>query len=228
VRSFREYTFEKHDVYDNVLDALEEELNSYYVRRFLSDIFQLRSLSESEVSILLEKWHIKKDFLQKLIINGILVKNGKRYHLNDDLNNFSLLISSYLARFLKSEFDIDAILNVKLKQLKDGGDVDILGSFKFNLIMAEIKESPPNNISVRELRLLYRRFESVDPDFFVFIIDTTLSIKRNIIDNLKALFGMDVLRLKEGVYQVSNGSYVITPKRDLLSNVRFVFQKFIL
>jgi len=53
VRSFKEFTFEKNDVYDSVLEALEEDLKSYYVRRFLSDIFQLRSLSEPEISILL-------------------------------------------------------------------------------------------------------------------------------------------------------------------------------
>ncbi len=228
VRSFKEFTFEKNDVYDSVLEAFEEDLKSYYVRRFLSDIFQLRSLSEPEISILLEKWYIKKDFLKKLIENKILVKDVEHYHLNDSSNNFSLLIGSYLARFLKNEFGIDAILNVKLKQLKDGGDIDILGSYKFNLIMAEVKESPPNNISVKDLRLLYKRFESVDPDFFVFVIDTTLSIKRNILDNLKTLFGIDALRLKEGVYQFSNGSFVITAKRDLLSNLRYVFEKLIL
>ena len=228
VRDFKEFTFEKDDVYDDVIELLEDDLKSYYIRRFLSDIFQRRDLSEFEISILIEKWNIKKDFLKKLVKGDILVKKGERYHLADSLNNFSLLISSYIARFLRREFCIDAILNVKLKLLKEGGDIDILSSYKFNLIMAEVKESPPNNISLKELRLLYKRFESVDPDFFVFLIDTTLSIKRNILDNLKNLFGIDALRLREGVYQVSNGFFEIKKKRDLLYNLRFVFEKAIL
>jgi len=62
VRDFKEFTFEKDDVYDDVIELLEDDLKSYYIRRFLSDIFQRRDLSEFEISILIEKWNIKKDF----------------------------------------------------------------------------------------------------------------------------------------------------------------------
>ena len=63
VRDFKEFTLEKDDVYDDVVELLEDDLKSYYIRRFLSDIFQRRDLSEFEISILIDKWNIKKDFL---------------------------------------------------------------------------------------------------------------------------------------------------------------------
>jgi len=34
VRDFKEFTFEKDDVYDDVIELLEDDLKSYYIRRF--------------------------------------------------------------------------------------------------------------------------------------------------------------------------------------------------
>jgi len=39
-------------------------------------IFSRRDLSEFEISILIEKWNIKKDFLKKLVKGDILVKKA--------------------------------------------------------------------------------------------------------------------------------------------------------
>ncbi|BAL80816.1 hypothetical protein [Caldisericum exile] len=226
VRGFREFTYL--EPLDFGGSKLFNMLSKYYIRRFLGDLFLYENLDEEELDRLTGKWNIKKTFIDDLLNTGILVEDSNKFVRNPKIHDFSFLIESFIAYNIKKKFDFDAILNVKLKELSKGGDIDILAKWKLELVMIELKESPPNNISLTDLKLTFDRFKSIFPDLFIFVLDTTLSIKRNIIDNILKLFEVNPKRIREGVYQVFENAFIVTAKRDLVSNVLFVIEKIIL
>lgn len=221
VRGFKEISYVKLDN-DLFNEGVFNALKSYHVRRFLNDISSLKSCTELELQSLKEKWEIREDVFEVLLSEGLLKWDNGRYVLK---NSVSQLFEMLIAHFLKVEFGIDSLINVKLKNLKRGGDVDILGKYKTNLLMIEVKESPPNNISLTELKLLIERYKIIDPDLFILVIDTTLSIKRNILDHLYSILKKEPEMLRVSVYKVSENAYVVTAKRDLFSNIKFVILK---
>jgi len=121
-------------------------------------------------------------------------------------------MQAFIAKYLRDKFGFDYMLNVKLRDFKGGGDIDILLKKGLSLYSVEIKESPPNNISFTELKLILKRYNELEPDYFFLLIDTTLSVKRNIVDNFKRLLNIPEKRLREGVIEFTPQFYVITAK----------------
>lgn len=220
VRGFKSFNFKEPQ--DLSGPNFFREISKYYVRRLLSDLSLYKALSEEAVLFLFSKWKVERQFLEQLVESGLIKRDGKVYFISYD---FDLLIESFIADFIKERFGIESILNVKVKELDKGGDIDILGKWKLELIMIELKESPPNNISLNDLKLAFERFKNVKPDLFIFLIDTTLSIKRNILDNLVAIYGLEPIRLREGVHKVFGNAFVVTAKREMLSNLGFVIER---
>ncbi|MEF3245637.1 MAG: hypothetical protein K6343_06655 [Caldisericaceae bacterium] len=216
--------FEKEEE-DSFLLNFKKDLRSYHKRRFLADLFVNRKFDEFSLTLLKNKWEIKDVFIKKLIEKETIKKEGNTYVLNISYQNFGTLMQVYIAKYLKEKFGFDYILNVKLRDIKSGGDIDILLKKGLSLFSVEIKESPPNNVTLSELKLILERYMELDPDYFLLIIDTTLSIKRNIVDNFVNLLNTTEQRLREGVVEFFSNFYIITAKRDLFSNIDFVFNR---
>ncbi|HON83787.1 MAG TPA: hypothetical protein PLI22_06635, partial [Caldisericia bacterium] len=96
----------------------------------------------------------------------------------------------------------------------------------------EIKSSPPNNISIEEIENFIKRVDTINPSVSILFIDTTLNIKRNIIDNMKFLlkrvnreFSEQVIR--NGFYKVSKGIYVFNSKRSFKISFNYVLDDLI-
>jgi len=220
IRGFKDFTFKEPQ--DTGASHIFNELSKYYIRRFLSDFYVYKILKKGEVLNLCSKWKVEKSFLDQLLEGGVLSRETNGYSVGYD---FDLLVESFIARFLKERFNIESILNVKLKELKNGGDIDILGKWKLELLIIELKESPPNNISLTDLKITFERFRNIKPDLFILLIDTTLSIKRNILDNLSITYGISPVKLREGVYKIYENAFVVTAKRDMLSNIGYVIER---
>ncbi|MGB9695467.1 MAG: hypothetical protein ACP5SB_01600 [Caldisericaceae bacterium] len=203
-------------------DLLFESLTSYYFRRFLGDALNLGTVDREKTSILISKWGRDcLDFIAKAIEIGIAKKMPYGLGMKLTVNDFGVMLEWFIAEFLRKSESFEAIFEVHLKNLKDGGDIDILARNKLDLIMIECKESPPNNVPVSELKSIMARVHKIDPDIFILAIDTTLSIQRNILDNINWISHSLPIRLREGVYIFNNNSFVVTAKRDLLKNISF-------
>ncbi|MGB9832827.1 MAG: hypothetical protein ACPLPP_04925 [Caldisericum exile] len=226
VRGFKYFSYFEPSKIDG--SKLFNLLSKYYVRRFLADFFMFENVRKEDLNQLMTKWKIKNSTVQDLLDSRIVLMENEKFFRNPDIRDFSFIVESLIAFLLNKKFGIDSILNVKLKELSKGGDIDILGKWKLELIMIELKESPPNNVSLTELKLTFERFRSVSPDIFIFALDTTLSIKRNIIDNLTNLYKVNPQKIREGIYKISENSFVVTAKRDLLSNISYVLYEKIL
>ena len=194
-----------------------------------------KEFDESFVDKLKEKWGEKavKKYLPYIMKYEIIIKKYDRYISNYyDIDNFGDTLEWYIVKILLNEFSIPSISNVKIKGLSTGGDFDIFFLLLGKLSYLEIKSSPPNNISIEEIENFIKRVDTINPSVSILFIDTTLNIKRNIIDNMKFLlkrvnreFSEQVIR--NGFYKVSKGIYVFNSKRSFKISFNYVLDDLI-
>ncbi len=201
-------------------------LKKYYFRRVLKDTLFFKKLDSEKVRLLSEKWGKEvSNYLRIMEQSGIIIRNGKYFTTKFSESFSGSLLEWLIGKFLEKEIGLETFVNVRLKGFEHGGDIDIISRLETNLIMIECKESPPNNVPFSELQCICKRANKFNPDIFIFAIDTTLSIKRNIIDNLEKICGTHFLRIKEGVYRGGSSFFIVNTKRDLLQNIFFAIKE---
>jgi hypothetical protein len=201
---------------------LYKNLKSYHFRRVLHDVLFLKEIDSKKEELLSQKWgsNVKK-YLKTIKELDIVSKEKDHLKSNFSVSFMGNLLEWFIGKYLEEELHLETIINVRLKNFKEGGDVDVLSRIGTKFIMIESKESPPNNIPVSELKSIVKRAKILKPDLFILAIDTTLSIQRNIIDNLKWILKIGPQRVKEGVYKAKKNFFIINAKRDLLQNIEF-------
>ncbi|MCS7201831.1 MAG: hypothetical protein NZ841_03550 [Dictyoglomus sp.] len=213
-------------------------LSHYRFRRLISDLIQVKTSGFIDLSLLLTKWTWEEisNYFKFLEEAGILERIGdKFYFLYDLIDNFGETLEWFVAQILKREFSIPAFWGVKLLGISGGGDFDVLGLVENYLLYIECKTSPPNNIRLRDLWEFLRRREVLGSQLTIFLIDTTLKVERNIVDNVKLLLDRrfspykknEVIKEKEGVYFFSPNLFILQSKGDFIVNFQHVFRKFL-
>lgn len=216
-------------------DEYFELLGSYYFRRILSDIIKKKEFDEYFVYKLKEKWGEKavKKYLPYILKYNIITKQDNKYISNYfDIDNFGDTLEWYIVKILLKEFSTPSISNVRIKGLSIGGDFDIFFLLLGKISYLEIKSSPPNNVSIEEIENFIKRVDIINPYVSILFIDTTLNIKRNIIDNMKFLLKR-VNRefyekaIRNGFYKVCKGIYVFNSKRSFKISFSYVLEDLI-
>lgn len=207
-----------------------KNLRSYYFRRILQDTIKKKEFSLDFISKLKEKWggKVVEKYLNRLVQYEIFKKENSHFISNyKEIDNIGNTLEWYIGEILKKEFSIPVLSNIEIKNIKEGGDFDIFFLLLGNLSYLEIKSSPPNNISIEEIENFIKRVVSVGTKVSILFIDTTLNIKRNIIDNMEFLLKR-VKRvfigkmIRNGFYKVSKGLYVFNSKRSIEESIRIV------
>ncbi len=221
------------------LDEYYQRLFNYRFRRFLGDLLLFRKDDYIDCETLFSRW--KKDEVEEQW--NFLLKAHIIESLKEDqylfsyfyLDNFGETLEWFISEIFKREFYMPTIWGIKIKEIKGGGDFDILSILENNLLYVECKTSPPNNIRLREIWEFLRRREVLKPKITIFFIDTTLKIERNIIENICSLLErrfmkskkINVFSLKDGVYAFDNGIYIMQSKGDIIKNFQVVFRHFL-
>ncbi len=182
----------------------------------------LKTVDKKHIDLLIKKWGTGvPDYLLFMERLGIITKKNGVYIANFPISLIGNLLEWLIGKFLSEELHLETLINVRLKGFENGGDIDIISRIETKLVMIECKESPPNNVPFTELKHICERVNTFKPDIFIFAIDTTLSIKRNITDNLEKICKTNFIKLREGVYKNSATFFVVSSKRDLLQNISF-------
>ncbi len=223
-RGFQTFSFSSEDfINEEQKDTLFSKMQSYHFRRLLADFLSGKFLDRSRVEKALKKWGLEAGkSLEPLKKIGILIEKGEGFQQGVNLNNPGILLQWFVAETIRRELRCETRIDVRISELEKGGDIDLLCALNTNLIMFECKGSPPNNISYSDIKSVLRRRTFLEPDVFILLVDTTLSIDRNILDNLAAITRRVPVRIREGIYRTGLGEYVISAKRNLVKNVLHV------
>lgn len=237
----REYCPYERVVLPKEISLIKEYLNllgHYRFRRLLSDIIHSHKDGFIDLERILLRWNLEEisEYWEFLLRSKIIEDMNSRYYFSYPyLDNFGETLEWYLSELLTNDFGIPCLWGIKIKEIKGGGDFDILAILEGNLMYVECKTSPPNNIRLKELWEFLRRREELRSKITILFVDTTLKIERNIIDNIKLLLDKRfskntenvILKLKEGIYSCSKGLYIMQSKGDLIRNLQIIFKDFL-
>ncbi len=223
---------------EEIYEKYYQLLFHYRFRRLLSDLIQVKNSGFINLELLLTKWKWEEisEYFEFLVSSGILEKiKDKFYFTFYNLDNFGETLEWFVAQILKREFSIPALWGVKLLDISGGGDFDVLGLIESYLLYIECKTSPPNNVRLRDLWEFLRRREVLGSQLTIFLIDTTLKVERNIIDNIKLLLDRrfsptrknEVIKEKEGIYSFPPNLFILQSKGDFIVNFQYIFRKFL-
>lgn len=217
-------------------------LRDYYFRRILADIVQLKRIGNRELALLSERWSeeaIGKYFPVYERLGLVRSEREDLVFFKQQPDNFGPTFEWLLAQVLEKEFLTQALWSVRLEGLSGGGDFDVLALFGERLFYLEGKSSPPNNVPYAEIENFLQREEELACDCALMIIDTTLRIERNILDNLiyairqrfkvekERVYGL-VEALNGNIYFIKPKIFLMNTKRDLVGNLERAFNFFFL
>jgi|GEM_PF-1716763 len=143
------------------------------------------------------------------------------------------LMEWFVAELLRREFRLSALRGVKLLNAGSGGDFDIITCLEDELLVVEVKSSPPKHIHFDEIRAFVQRLADLGPRYALLVEDTHLRMT----DKLLPLFQRalaDVLdrpadfhRLEGELYGWKGCLAISNTKPDLVRNLQAVIGYFL-
>ncbi len=212
------------------VDRFYADLHRYHFRRLLQEAVERRALTPRVVEDLTARWGTRtvSATLARLEGYGLLRRRGRGYALAaPHPRAFGDTLEWFVAQVFVREFAAPAAWDVRIRDIGRGGDFDVLAVLGGGLAYVECKASPPYNVEAASLDSFLGRVEALRPQLAVFLIDTTLEVDRNIIDNLRRLLEQrgtprPVARVGRGLYEWAGRPplYVVTARRSLVANLR--------
>jgi hypothetical protein len=116
---------------------------------------------------------------------GDIWKKNPRYQ---QVSGIGPTLEWYIAEWFRSWLQSPARHGVTVKDLADGGDLDVVAFVDGKRIMVECKSGKPENISETELRLFLQRAFEFGPEIAILLIDTESSIDKpvEIVNSLRS------------------------------------------
>lgn len=221
-------------------DELYKDLKSFTIRQILKIIY------ESELGT------DKKDILstlnnlnEKSLTDKLTKLISKQYILNANVPNkyipipgkdFGRTYEWFISEVMNREIKGIASSGIKIRNLKSGGDYDVICRLEDDIVYIECKSGSINNINESHISNFFSRMRDLVPSLAILLIDT-----KGINDNFKNIFkSIDwksyimVPRLPKkrrikgrGIfYEIDAKVYVVTAENDLISNIRLAINHF--
>ncbi len=211
-------------------EGFYEYMKKYSFRLFLRDVLKLQEGFTPEQLVRYSTLTVVEGYLDFLLKSGIIesLPSGlyalKRRHIK----SFGPTLEWFIAELLRREYMIDVIWGARFRNVKSGGDYDLLGLIEGRLVYAEIKSSPPKQIYDREIKAYLERTLELSPSLSLFIIDTELRMKDKIVYLFEQVLpetplgGMAVERFNDELFHIGGRIFIINSKDSLESNLREV------
>jgi superfamily I DNA and RNA helicase len=220
-------------------NRLMELMGSYGFRTFLKDVilhkqaFQLKDLTRYCSP------ETGKRYLGELLdLNLIEKQSNEGYSLVNAETVFSLgdTLEWYIAQLLQEKLHCDSLWNVTLKDLKSGGDFDVLSECENNLLYLEVKSGPPKGIELENVEAFLQRVNDLAPNITIFFEDTTLRMKDKIVPHFEEIlqkkFKIQIhnesyfKRVKNEIFRYGD-LFIANSKPGILENIRFCLASYL-
>lgn len=104
--------------------------------------------------------------------------NSACYSLATKVDDFGPTLEWYVSELFKRELESTADWGVRIKDVKPGGDFDVLARDEAALVWVETKSTRPQDIDETEIRRFLQRDQNLDPNMSIFLVDTRDNLSR--------------------------------------------------
>ena len=212
------------------LKGFYEKMKRYSFRLFLRDVLKHQEGFVPEHLVRYSTLPVVEGYINFLLKSGIVesLPAGLYALRRRHIKSFGPTLEWFIAELLRREYLADVIWGARFRNVKSGGDYDLLGLIEGRLVYAEIKSSPPKQIYDREIKAYLERSLELSPALSLFIIDTELRMKDKIVYLFEQVLpgtplgGMAVERFKDELFHIGGRIFIINSKDGLESNIREV------
>lgn len=219
----------------NDMDGFFQHMASRTFRNILKEMVKKKRdirQNDFEAECNLAKLQEYFDFLER---SGILNKESpSSFCLALNINDFGYTLEWYVAELFKRELGCTAAWGVRVKDIREGGDLDVLARVEGELAYVETKSASPKDITEAEIRHFLQRDQHFDPDISVFLVDTRDDLSglvtrfEGIITLVEVKDGADPNRRHKiekladfgGIYFTLRRIFIIHSKPSILTNLR--------
>ncbi len=219
------------------VDSFYKQMKSRTFRNILKEIVAKRNnLYQADYLKYCNETKLSEyfDFLTTI---GVIHYNDNTcsYSLTSRANDFGPTLEWYVSEIFKREFSSTADWGVKIKNVKPGGDFDVLARVESTLAWIETKSTSPDNINETDIRHFLQRDQNLDPDMSIFLVDTNSdlsSLVESFIDIMSPALARDsnikgpdyrikIKRLPDfgGIYFTSRRIFIINSSQSIQTNL---------
>jgi hypothetical protein len=217
-------------------NAMYRLLQKYSFRLFLRDVIkQEGSFTVGDVGGYSSPETIRR-YLDALVSHGILKKRARRFSVaSHTVYSFGDTFEWYVSNIFAREYVCPSEWGVKLRELRSGGDLDVVAAADGRFVYVEAKSSPPKHIEQNEISAFFDRVLELRPDLAIFLEDTRLRMKDKIVEmfeeELKKRWPRstpNVERMKGELFRVGEKLFIINSKPDVCSNLGYCLSSVLL
>lgn len=216
------------------LDDYYHTLKKYSFRLLLRDLIKFQEKLHVKDVCRFSSPEVVQQYINYLQEIGLLksLKDGAYRLVKGPIRSFGSTLEWYLAEVFKREFLCESIWGVTFKNVKSGGDYDLLSKINGSLLYMEVKSSPPKQVHNREIASFLKRFAEFRPDLAIFFMDTELRMKDKIVPMFEEEMGIcngspsAITRLERELFKVSKAMYVINSQKSIKGNIVSVLRDY--
>ncbi|QBD82268.1 hypothetical protein EPA93_42340 [Ktedonosporobacter rubrisoli] len=152
-------------------------------RKLLRHIFFHKRCGHEELSRICGSETKLNKYLSFMTKHGLILQEddgwlkSPRYK---DIDNIGPTLEWYVAEWFRTWLQVPARHSVAIKDVADGGDLDVVAFVDSIRVMVECKSGSPNQISETDIKLFLRRAADFNPEIAVLLIDTESRIDQQI------------------------------------------------
>jgi hypothetical protein len=214
------------------LDSFYSKLHKYSFRLLLRDIIKRQDRFTLESLTRYSTVRVVRSYLNYLQEIKMIREGAAGYTLmRGPVASFGPTLEWYVAELLRRELGAEVLWDVKFRRRSVGGDYDVLAKLGGSLLYAEVKSSPPKQVTDSEIAAFLDRVEDLAPELSLFLMDTELRMKDKVVPMFEAAFsarrsGLQVSRVERELFTIGDRIYIANAKESIGRNIEKVVARF--
>ncbi|MBV9710199.1 MAG: hypothetical protein JO011_04680 [Ktedonobacteraceae bacterium] len=144
-----------------------------------------------------------------------------------DIDNIGPTLEWYVAEWFRSWLQVPARHSVVIKDVADGGDLDVVAFVDGIRVMVECKSGSPSQITETDMKLFLRRATDFNPEIAILLIDTESRIDQQVEMLNRFRVGSDPIIPQDdhkSVYWGARHIYVINARSSIADSLSAVLR----
>jgi hypothetical protein len=152
-------------------------------RKLLRHIFFHKCCTFDDLKRICSSEHKLMKYLTFMQEYNIVYQDGDFWYKGPDykeIHNIGPTLEWYVAEWFRSWLQVPARHGVAIKDVADGGDLDVVAFVDSIRVMVECKSGSPSQITENDIRLFLQRSADFNPEIAVLLIDTESRIDQQV------------------------------------------------
>ena len=210
--------------------AFYEAFGDNTFRKLLRHLFFHQHCTQDELKRICSSEQKLNKYLTFMLEHRLIVHEHDHWHKGPDyrqIDNIGPTLEWYVAEWFRSWLQVPARHGVAIKDVADGGDLDVVAFVDSIRVMVECKSGSPSQITETDIKLFLERAADFNPEIAILLIDTESRIDRQIDMLNRFRSGGDPIQPQDrhkSLYWGARHIYIITTRVSIADSLSAVLR----